>query len=67
MSKRSYGNKNSSISKTPIRRTPTRRKIGSSSSSPDDNTPKPPELRNSVNVGTKEEDKTSGWLGKIGL
>ena len=67
ISKKSYGNKNSSITKTPIRRTPTRRKIGGSSSSQEDSTPKPPELRKKINVDTKEDDKTSGWLGKIGL
>ena len=67
ISKKSYGNKNSSITKTPIRRTPTRRKIGGSSSSQVDSTPKPPELRKKINVDTKEDDKTSGWLGKIGL
>tara|TARA_B100000401_G_scaffold430211_1_gene364716 strand:+ start:1041 stop:1922 length:882 start_codon:yes stop_codon:yes gene_type:complete len=66
ISKKSYGNKNSSTSKTPIRRTPTRRKIGGSSSN-EENTPKPPELRNSINVDSKEDDKTSNWLGKIGL
>ena len=65
--KKSYGNKNSSIAKTPIRRTPTRRKIGGRSSSQVDNTPKPPELRNSINVDNKEDDKAPGWLGKIGL
>ena len=67
ISKKSYGNKKLfNFKKTPIRRTPTRRKIGGSSSK-EENTPKPPELRKKINVDAKEDDKTSGWLGKIGL
>ncbi|MFL2665111.1 MAG: NYN domain-containing protein [Dehalococcoidia bacterium] len=65
--RKTYSRNKPTDSKSTIRKTPTRRKIGGNSSVNDASSPKPPELRNSMSSEKSDDDKTPGWLGKIGL